>query len=285
MRRAVVWGFVGYAALAGGAVVLEQSLALPWPPLLRSALHDVIAFFVFGAYGVLRKSPRPLPGRLLPAAAWITVIFSAASVVFAMLEGQISGAAVTLVFASVPFLTVFIQAQRVGGDSGQLAPAIVGLGGLALIVPFAFPRSPAGIVALAVMVVCAGVVAFAGVRAHDLLAGVPLTWAASGACAAAGVLTAVAWVGQRESTVWDAHLLLGEIAWGVAINVPLVLLTLWLLREMTAVAFATRFTLVPLVTIAAGIVLVRPQIVWTTWLGLALTGVSVWMLVQDEEEV
>jgi threonine/homoserine efflux transporter RhtA len=75
-----------------------------------------------------------------------------------------------------------------------------------------------------------------------------------------------------------------EVGWGALVDLPLVLLMVWLVREMRPEGFSARFLMVPLVTLLGGLLVLRPGVVWTTWLGLALVAGASWMLVTDREE-
>jgi drug/metabolite transporter (DMT)-like permease len=72
-----------------------------------------------------------------------------------------------------------------------------------------------------------------------------------------------------------------ELGWGLLVDGPLLLLTIWLLRSMRPVGFSARFALVPLVTILGGAAVMRPQIGWAGWIGLGVATVAGVVLVRD----
>jgi drug/metabolite transporter (DMT)-like permease len=191
-----------------------------------------------------------------------------------------------LVFGLVPFLTVFVMAQRVGGDLRLLVPAVVGVGGLALVVPFAWPSSNVGVGWLVGMAIAAGFVAVAGIRMHGLMRGASTVWAGALGSGAAALLAGAAWwVMERGPVDFGWRVVAMEVGWSLVVDLPLVLLTIWLVREMRPVGFAARFLSVPLVTILGGLGVMRPVVVWTTWLGLALVAGGCWVLLRNQADV
>jgi drug/metabolite transporter (DMT)-like permease len=187
----------------------------------------------------------------------------------------------TLVLGLIPVVTVFVAAQREEDAMGLLLPAAIGTAGLGLVIPFAWPNSLGGGAWLGVMVLLAVGSAIAGVRLHGLLKRVPLAWAgAVGSGFAALAATAVWAGGQRVRMDWDWKTAAIETFWGLIVDGALVWLVLWLLREMRPVAFSGRFLLVPVVTLAGGILLEKPEVGWTGWLGLGLAAGSGLVLIR-----
>lgn len=282
MRRAVWWAFGGYLLLSGLPSLTIHFFHLTWPDLLRLGFHDLIVFLTLTAVVLGKKVPRPRQGELMRLAVWFAVLFAAWGVVDAAVGGNIGGSAITLVFAAVPFLTVFLVAQRDGGDLGSLAPAVVALGGMALLVPFHLPVGGVGMGSLGMVMLCAGLVAYAGIQLHALMQGMPVLWVASMATAAAMVLSLLGWFAFDGRTVpWGWGAIGVEGAWALLVDLPLVLLAVWLVREMQPVAFSARFFLTTLVSIAGGMVMMRPVVPWTSWLGLVLGLGAGWVLVRD----
>ena len=285
-KQRALWGFVAFCVVSAMVGVAGSVYATGWPSLLRLWVHDVVAYGVLIAVALGTKTPRPTGASFRRAGWWLGMLFVAAPVTYAAVGGSLGSSATTLVFGAVPFLTVFMVAQREGGELNLLAPAVVALGGLALVVPFAWPRSGVGIEALGLMVLCAGLVAFAGIRLHRLLQDVPVIWAAALGSGIAAIVGFVAWlIFQRGGVDWVWSAVWGEVAWGALIDAPLVLLTVWLLKTMRAEGFAARFAVVPMISVFAGIVVMRSSVVWTTWLGLALVIGGGWLLVGEVTEV
>jgi hypothetical protein len=76
-----------------------------------------------------------------------------------------------------------------------------------------------------------------------------------------------------------------ELAWGVAVDGTLAVLTVWLARELTPAAFSGRFVLIPWVTLMGGLALTRVSPGWVPGLGLVLAlGGSVALAVAAREQ-
>jgi drug/metabolite transporter (DMT)-like permease len=273
-------GFAAFCLLAGSTWLLEGYFVAGWAGLFRVCFHDAVVCLALGGVGLARKER--LPGRgLWEAAGWSAVLFALPPVVFAGAGSSVGSLTRLLVFALVPFLTVFFVAQKDGGDLRLLVPAAVALGGMALVVPFAWRGS--GIGWLVGMVVAAGVVAFAGIRMHSLMRDLPVVWVAAAGSGAAALVAGVAWMAMERGPVdWSLREVGAEVGWGLVVDGPLVLLTMWLLREMQPVGFAARFLVMPLVTIVGGLVVMRPEVVWTTWVGLGLVVGGSWVLTTND---
>ena len=283
MSRNSWFGFVAYGVLAGSTWLLD-GFATGWPSLLRLAVHDGVVCGLFVLVAVLRKTPWPRVGWER-VAGWGALLLAGPAVLFAGAGSSVSPLSGALVFALVPAVTVFLAAQREQEAMRLLLPALAGVGGLALMVPFALPPTWFGEVWLGLLVVCAGAVAVAGIRLHEQLAGFPLVWVCAIATGAAAILAGVGWAGFQPGTVaWSGHTVVTEVGWGVVVDAPLTLLLMWLLRAMPPAGLAARFTALPLVTILGGLLMLRPAIGWTTGLGIALALGSVWILVTGSSE-
>jgi hypothetical protein len=167
------------------------------------------------------------------------------------------------------------------GDSrGLLGPALAGVCGAVLLLPFTMPGSVAGRVWLGALVGAAVLTGVAAVQLHKLLRGIPLIAAAviaSGVIAGCdAVLARASWsaLGTLDARGW---LVEGAIALGF--EGPVLLLGIWLLRELRPVAFATRYLWILLAAVLESYVLMRPSANWIMGLGaLLMAGSAVWLL-------
>ncbi len=181
-----------------------------------------------------------------------------------------------LVLALVPALTVFLETQC-GRLEGQgldlLLPALAGLGGLALLVPFRAPSAAVGWVWLAGL--CAGsmLLAVTGVRLWTLMRGLPVLPVVLLGSGVAGLLAVAGWRVSKPGPI-SADGLAAELLWGLIVDGTLAVLTVWLGRELTPTAFSTRFVLVPWVTLLGGLAVAQARPGWFSMLGLlvALAG-------------
>jgi len=185
--------------------------------------------------------------------------------------GHLGGSLETLALGLVAAFTVFLRGQRDDRAMGRLLPAVCAVAGLGLVVPFAWPGSAVGFGWLGATVVAACVYAFAGIRLHGLMREVPVAWAAAAGAAIAAALTGAGWIALEPGRIaLDWRVAGFEAGWGLLVDLPLVLLTVWLAREIEPVGFSSRWVLLPAVTLLGSIVAERPEIGWTGWLGLGL---------------
>ena len=193
-----------------------------------------------------------------------------------------------LVFALTPVLVVFFVSQRAAVFGVQesplhlLTPALAGVAGSALLLPFNVPSSGAAQAWLLALLVTAAASAWAAVQLHRRLAGVPVLHAAAIFSTSIFLLSAPLSFGQT------AHISSGiraELLHTLLFDGPITLLTIWLLRELSPVAFSSRYLLGIFVTIVEGYLLLRPEASWTTGLGLLLLLSSgAWLLVAGSGE-
>jgi hypothetical protein len=197
-----------------------------------------------------------------------------------------------LVFMLVPAVVVFRVGQLsagFGAGAGSLnglLPALIGLGGAALVLPFELPASAIGRIWLAALVFCAIAAGVAAVETHRLLVGLRLG-------VAGGVLFGVSalmiggfcWMFPSGTGVLMVRSVSFEVLRLLAIDGPLLLLSLWLLRAMGPIGYSARLLLIPAVTVIEGMVAERPEVGFYGWTGLALAvGAAVVLVTMPTEE-
>ncbi len=274
MRRRVWFGFATLCLVSGSVWIFDQGAPGLLQGLTRLAVHDGLLGIGFWLAS-LGQPRRPAPWLKLAAGAG--AIFAIPQVLFAAAGGGVSSLDEVLVFLLVPAVIVLVVAQRkstFGADENPLRllfPALAGLGGAALLLECDWPATLPGKLWLTAMVVSAILAAIAAVEMHAWLKGVSVLRAAAIACAAtsltAAVFCRVDWTGLPA---WDTHLAAAEGVRCVVLEAPILLLTVWLLRQMSPTSFASRLLFVPLVTIVEGFFFIRPALSWTSGLGLML---------------
>lgn len=196
--------------------------------------------------------------------------------------GEISRSAL---FALAPVVVVLamVTADASSGARRLLVPALVGIGGLWLLLPLDFSSSVRGrLMTLLVGTVVVGV-GVCSVWLYRLLSG-------------AGLASAVAVIGLVNAVfLLGCAAVRGElVACGLASVVSLsslvdaveVVLLVWLLREMPPVRFAARFLVIPLVTILESYVVMRPEGTARMVFGTVLlaVGAGALLLLRDVDE-
>ncbi len=281
MTRRVWAGFALLCVLQGAGLLLDQFMPPLLPGLLRLGVHDgllAVAFFL-----VSRKSTGPV----WALAGLGIALFGLPQVLFAAAGGHVDGFTELLVTLLVPVVVVVVNAQRreaFGSEDSPLrllGPAVVGIGGAVLVLPFYLPASRVGQGWLTAMVLAAVVAGGAAVRIHTQLNGVNVF---RGAAMVFGAVSVVAlgfcWVDGRVTLVWDGGAAVFEALRLVMVEGPILLLTVWLVREMKPERFAARALLVVLVMIVESYVVERPTVGWTMVAGVLLIGGGAWGLLR-----
>ena len=282
--------WVAFAALcvwaASGWLLSPTSNALPG--LERQALGFAAIAAVTTALGGLRM-PQERWRRWGAVAAGSTLFFAIPTILLETAKEYSPETSVSLIFALAPVVTVLVWNAFVQPSAmRQLVPALMGVAGLLLLLPFEMPVSARSWSALAEVFVAMVLVAASGVWLHKRLRDVH----AMEALAVAGVSNAVVlltWCAVHGMLDWRWRDIAAGVAWQGAVSAALVAVEVWLLREIPPVGFSVRFLLIPLVTILEGAVLLRPEITGRILVGfLLLTGGAVWVLAgrgQVDEEV
>ncbi len=258
MRRRVWVMFAGFCLIAASEWLL---------PAVSGVIRGLVVALV-GIVGAILSERRGWPGvrsvgRLALAAV---LLVGVPEVAVGWGLRHVSNNLWVVVLAVVPAMVVLVVAQSLGdGVRRLLGPALAGLGGVLLIVPVDVPGSAIGRVALALLVVCAVVIAIASVWIHRLLQGFGVAQAVAIFCMA-NALVLSGW-GVLEGVGWG----LGGGGWvGVLVQGVEVVLLVVLLRGMSPVGFGARYLVVPLVTVVEGYVVLRPEVTLRMGFGAAL---------------
>jgi drug/metabolite transporter (DMT)-like permease len=270
MRRTLWIAFAALCIVSGTSWAIPREMPDGLPPLEQQAA-------IFGAIGLLTL---PFAGRGAWSLSkgwrrgWLAAagvgFFGVPVVVTEYARGSVPATSRSALFAMVPVVVVMVVA--VGDTIGReergarrfLVPALVGLGGLLLLLPLGFSGSERGWVMLAVVCAAVLLVGLASVWMYRLLRGV----GAAEAFATVGLANAMfllGWSVVRDDVVWRGSGLASMLSVPSMVDVVEVLLLVWLLREMPPVRFSARYLVIPLVTVLEGYVLVRPE--WTVRMG------------------
>ena len=288
MRARLQLGFAALCVLDGSAWLVDEWHGGILQGARQLAVHSAVLAAIFLLMSRGKASGHPRWGSI---AGWGSVLIALPAVVSAGAAGQVSRLTGVLVFTLVPVVVIFVVAQlgRGFGDGGGelrlLGPALIGVAGLALLVPFSLPGSLRGASWLSAILVTAVLAGIASVRLHMLLAELDVLRGAAVISAAAGVLAgAFAWMGSAGPLQTDAVSWVVEAARCLLLDAPMVLLTVWLLQALKPVTLAARYLLVPLVTILEGVVIVRPELTWTLGAGLGLAAAGGLLVLRGDEE-
>lgn len=245
-------------------------------------MHAGLLAVVCGLIAVVRRGSWT---GWLRTAGWGAIVYGLPGAVVAGASGRVAGLTEELVFLLLPVVVVFAVAQTGGFGAGEdqrrlLGPALAGIAGAALLVPFTLPASLAGDGWLAALVVSVGLSGWAAVQLHGWLRGRGL-WAASAAVAAGWALLAAVgpgWrlVGQAGARDWGT-----EAAEALLLDGPTLVLGVWCVRELAPIRYSARALLVLLIAIAESAAAAQPRVTWTMAAGAALMVAGAGWLLRD----
>lgn len=174
-------------------------------------------------------------------------------------------------FALVPFVVVMVAATRESetGVRRFSIPALIGFGGVLLLLPFSFPTSPRGQIVFGVLLVVVALVGFASEAIYRLLRGFGMIEALAVVSISNAVFLLTchfvnlpsAESGSGMSSVFSIHSLY---------NLVELFLLIWLLREMSPMRLAVRYLIVPLFTVLEGFAFLHPPLTIRMGAGLVL---------------
>jgi drug/metabolite transporter (DMT)-like permease len=291
MRR---WlGFFALCLLWSSAWLVDSV----WPsflsPPLQQGVRDVVLAAVLGLAAFRRIAQAGLRKRPWGRLALASVCLLSVPATLAKAVAGVPDVTTSALFGLVPVAVVVMvsylgpNAEDDTGSGDLLLPALLGMSGVLLLLPFALPdswhRGGSDALALLAMLVAAA----ASVSMHRLMRGFAVSEAGV-ICAAANaaffpVVLAVspASSGAALGPRWGA---IGvEAARAMVLDLPQFLLLLWLLRDLAPARFAARYLLVPLLTALEGFALMRPQITWRAIAGVGLVIFGSWKLMTGDE--
>jgi hypothetical protein len=166
-----------------------------------------------------------------------------------------------------------------GGVRGLLMPALAGLAGILLVLPVETPASWCEVGFAGIALVGVLTAAAASVWMHRRLREFSVVEAVvvCGAANAAYFLVVFA-VSGLSSAGWSWSAVVLEAVKAVGFDLPQVVLLVWLLREIAPARFAARFLVIPLLTVAEGFALMRPEVSLRVAGGAALVVFAAWRL-------
>jgi len=275
-----------------------------WPSVLpatyRECLHDLIIAFVVGIFGWKKIAHSQFSARSL--AKFAVASFGLFGVPTALVEsarsgvseGTIAGLFALLPLAVVSFVPHFDFGRRSeSGANRLLIPALIGLAGALFLLPFALPASLREARLDAVVVLAVLIAASASVWLFRLLLDVGVVEAVVTCCVANAMfllvvsLASSAFGAANSGSEWSWSAFGVEALKALCLDLPQIVLLLWLMREVAPERLSARALVIPLLTVLEGYALVRPEISVRSIGGAALLLYGAWRLLmggqRDEE--
>lgn len=267
-----------WAAFFCLCLLLSSSWLLPAgatdeSPIAQQAFFYGVVGLLAGAFSCRRLWSRlKSKDRLWPhVAAASILLLGMPAVLGEWVRNEISDISRAAIFALVPFVVVVVAAAR-ESESGVRRfsiPALVGFGGVLLLLPFGFPTSSRAQILFAVLLVGVALVGLASERIYRLLQGFgSLEALAVVSLANAVFLLACHIVNLPSAESWSGVSSLLSIH--SLYNLAELLLLVWLLREMSPVRLAVRYLLVPLFIVFEGFAFLHPPLTVRMGAGLVL---------------
>src|SRR6185437_3938709 len=252
--RWTIWAAFFALCLLSSNSWLLSAVSADVSSIARQGCFYGIVGLLAGAFSYRRLWARVKRDDLawLQIAAMSILLFGVPAVVGEWTGYEISDINRVALFALVPFVVVVVAMGRElePGIRRFFVPALIGFGGVLLLLPFSFPASPRGQIAFGVLLVVVALAGFASeefyrlLRGFEMLEAVAIVFLANAAfliaCHFAGATSAeggsaALWVG------WAGLLSIRSLY-----NLVELLLLVWLLREMPPVRLAVRYLVVPL---------------------------------------
>jgi hypothetical protein len=292
MRWSLRIAFASLCILSGTSWAFPREVIDVVPPLeQQGTLFGLLGLIglAFSGRRVWARNRRLQCGQLAGAAVGF---FGVPILVAEVARGSLPAISRSALFAMVPVVVVMVLAAGEGSKRAEpgarrfLIPALIGLGGLLLLLPLQFSGSVRGWVVLGSACVAVVLVGFASIWLYRLLHG----FDGAEAIAIVGLANAMFLLASSavlEDVVWRVGGLSSVISIGSLVDVVEVLLIVWLLREMPPVRFVARYLVIPLLTVLESFVVMRPE--WTVRMGFgtvllaAGAGLLLFMKTGDEE--
>lgn len=274
MRRAVWIAFAAVCVLSATSWIVPRSEGLPALELqgIRYGLIGAVAFFE--ARGQVRFG-----GVGLRVAAAGVGFFGVPMAVGEWARFGVPEISRSALFAIVPVVVVMVVAA---GDEERgvrrfLIPALVGLGGLLLLLPLQFSGSVRGRLMQAGVCLAVVLVGLSSVWLFWLLRGWTLAEALAVVCLSNAMFLLVCGA-VRDELVLQWSELASVVSLSSLVDLVEVVLLVWLLREMMPVRFASRYLVIPLLTLSEGYGLIRPELTVRVIGGMVLLAAGAGML-------
>jgi hypothetical protein len=292
MKRSLWLTFGALCLLSASAWAAEPFGVSTLPALERqSLLHFVIGVTALlisdkGSQVRIRREPW---ARLSVASLGF---FGVPALAIEIASGKVSETTRSALFAMVPIVVaVALTASESGAAERDarrsLLPALIGLGGLLLLLPFGFSSSARGNVMIAVICTAVILAGIASVRLYHLLQQFEFNDALAVVCISNAIfLLLCSW--DIGAIAFDRSNLLSLLSPSSLVDIAEVLLLVWLLRRMFPIQFAARYLLIPLLTVLEAYILIRPPLTLRIGAGIILLAAGAGTLLfqhSAEEEV
>ncbi len=290
VKQGVPMIFGALCLLSSCAWIAEPFGSSSLPPLERQGL-------LFAAIGIVSLLLLRGSALRLKDKAWVHLaiagiaLFSVPEIAISLASGAVPEISRSALFAMVPIVVVVVTSAGAGTDGSEinagrfLAPALVGLGGLLLLLPLNFSGALRGQVMTGVIVAAVIVVGMASVRLYRVLQSFTLGEAMAVICLSNAAVLLI-YDAARVGLVWSGGGFASLLLPPSLVDLAEILMLVALLRAMPPVRFASRYLLIPLLTVVQGYILMRPVLTVRVVAGAALlaAGTGLLLFLQPAED-
>jgi drug/metabolite transporter (DMT)-like permease len=265
MQRSHAIGFVVFCVLSGSEWLVDMTYPSSLPFLERQALHYFAIALLAGAYVLLRSRKAELLQIPLLSFAAASIVLLGLPALLNESAHAVSARSGVALFALTPLFLVVGASAFHFTDAGPqsrrvlMMPALIGFAGALLLPPFQLPSNAR--MGLLFAVVCGAVLltATGSLWMHRLLRGHAIVPALAILCGTNALFLAAAVLLSHfeRPTAGDIGV---ELLRSVILDLPQLVLLLWLMRELDPVRFGSRFLLAPLLSILEALIFLRMPI-------------------------
>ena len=283
IRGRLAWGVAALCLVSGSGWLLVQAYPSELGYPFAGCIHFAVIGAVTGLYALgasLRNTERRSTGwvSLLTTCVAGVCLFALPAAALQFVGGVVPPVTGVALFCLVPVMTVvcvgYLPTLRRSSAElktmpGLLMPGVAGMGGALLLFPINLPGSWLRGLAFGTVVAVCLVVALANIWMHRALQGTRTAPSVAAIALVCALLLGM--YGLRVGwPALNAEVLAGEALRCAVIDLPVVWVTVWLMREVHPARLAARFLLAPLVTVLEGYAVARGPVPVRTIVGVAL---------------
>ena len=260
-RRGI--GFAVFCLIGGSQWLADTALPSVLPLFERESLHYLLVGIVATSMLIVRRrSLRPLQVQWLRL-AMASLMLLGIPELLGEAAHRVSAATRVGLFALVPLLVV-VGASSFREELTQgrvlMMPALAGFSGMLLLVPFQLPSGTATSLSFVLDFAAVLLTAIGSLWMYGLLRQCGVTSALVILCGANAFLMGLAADLTHQFIVPLTSVLLVELLRCAIFDLPLLLLLVWVLRELFPPKLAVRFLLIPLLSAFEGAILLHTGI-------------------------
>ncbi len=262
MRRLQWIGLGVLCLLSGSRWLADNAYPGALPILEQQALHYLLIGLVAAAALAVRRRSAKTQSIPWPSLSAASLLLLGLPAILTELAARVTTESGPALFALAPLFVVVGVASAGGSIAGSsrarslMMPSLIGLAGALLLLPFKLPSTALGAGLFLTAIAAVVSAAIGSVWMHRLLQHCPLRPALVLLCGVNAVFLGVA-SALHEPITLPLTALPVELLRAAALDLPQLLLLVWLLRELDPARLSARYLLAPLLTTLEGMAFFR----------------------------